>query len=249
MERFSRIRRLLGNDKMNRLHEAHVAVIGLGAVGGYALEGLARAGVGHLRLVDFDRVSPSNINRQLLALESTVGLFKADLAKARVLDIHPACQVESCIRFVHHDTMDETLAPPLDLVVDAIDALNPKLALLTACVERKIPVISSMGAAMRTDPSKVTVGPLAHTRHCPLARLVRKRLRREGVDISFPCVYSTELVDNATLIPPEEDAETDPHFHGKGRKRHILGSLPTLTGIFGLMLANTAIQMLTESKP
>jgi len=250
VERFARIRRLIGQDKLDRLHAAHVTIVGLGAVGGYALEGLARAGIGHFSLIDFDLISPSNINRQILALESTVDRHKADVARERVLQINPSCAVDARILFVNHDTLDQVLTPVPDLLIDAIDALGPKLALLTECRKCGIEVISSMGAALRTDPSKVTVAPLAKTKHCPLARLVRKRLRKAGVDINFPCVYSTELVDNATLISPDEDAESDPHFHGKGRKRHILGSLPTLTGIFGLLLANTAISHFTsDSSP
>ncbi|MDD3865967.1 MAG: ThiF family adenylyltransferase, partial [Candidatus Izemoplasmatales bacterium] len=140
---------LLGEPAMQCLGDSHVVVVGLGAVGGYALEGLARAGVGNLRLVDFDVVSPTNINRQLLALDSTIGQPKVELAAARVKDINPDCNVEPMRTFLHTDTLDEILAGRIDMVIDAIDALLPKVELIAACVERKIPIISSMGAALR----------------------------------------------------------------------------------------------------
>jgi len=152
-ERFSRIERMIGGDGLRRLEKAFVVVVGLGAVGSYAVEGLARAGIGRLRLVDFDVIRPSNINRQLCALDSTVGMAKVEVARRRVNDINPACQVDVRRCFVHCDTMDQVLAGPPDLVVDAIDSLGPKVELLAAMQERRIPVVSSMGAACRPSPA------------------------------------------------------------------------------------------------
>jgi tRNA threonylcarbamoyladenosine dehydratase len=245
-EQFSRIERMIGADGLARLQACHVAVIGLGAVGSYAVEALARAGIGRLRLVDFDQVRPSNINRQLYALHSTLGQAKAQIARLRVGDINPACRVESMSLFVHRDTLDPVLAGPPDLVIDAIDSLAPKIELLTALVSRGIPIVSAMGAALRTDPAGVRVGPLSEIHHCPLAGKVRKKLRTRSIATDFPCVYSIEPVD---LLPSsarghDETAEED--FPQRGRKRSVLGSLPTLTGIFGLTAANTALRLLLK---
>jgi tRNA A37 threonylcarbamoyladenosine dehydratase len=247
-QRFSRIARMIGEQGLNRLKASHVTIIGLGAVGSYAVESLARAGVGKLRLVDFDEIQTSNINRQLYALESTLGMPKCEAARRRVLEINPRCQVEAMNLFVHKETMDQVLAGPPDLVIDAIDSLTPKVELLANLVQRNIPMISSMGAALRTDPTQVRIGPLSQTRQCPLARKVRKGLMRRGISTDFPCVYSVEpLTDfpfNAIAIAPED--ESDDPFLDRGRKRRTLGSLPTLTGIFGLTAANTALQMLLK---
>lgn len=266
---------MIGPEGLGRLQRAHVAVIGLGAVGSYAVEGLARAGVGRLRLVDFDLVRPSNINRQLYALQSTLGQPKAQLAVRRVRDINPDCQAEAIEQFVHIDTMDQVLAGPPDLVIDAIDAVTPKVELLTALAQRNIPVISCMGAAMRTDPASVRVGPLADTLNCPLAKQVRKRLRARNVDLNFSCVHSIECIciDPASIEPlnttqhavlramqhatqitagtsqaPNAAPQEPEELLQRGRTRKTLGSLPTLTGIFGLTAANTAIQTLLNPR-
>jgi tRNA A37 threonylcarbamoyladenosine dehydratase len=188
-ERFSRIKRMVGPAGMQRLESAFVAIIGLGAVGSYAVEGLARAGVGRLRLVDFDVVRPSNINRQLHALTSTLGMPKTAVARRRVLDINPACRVEALPCFVHTDTLAQVLAGGPVVVVDAIDSLTPKVELLAALQSRGIPVVSSMGAAWRTDPAMVRVGPLSLITTCPLATKVRKRLKSRGLSTDLPCVY------------------------------------------------------------
>lgn len=238
-EQFARTRNLLGAAGMERLRAADVAVAGLGAVGGYALEALARAGVGKLRLVDFDAVGVSNLNRQLLALHSTLGRKKCELARERVLDINPACVVQTFDLFIHQDTLPQFLAPAPDLLVDAIDALNPKVALLEYAVRHGIPVVSSMGAALRRDPSQITVGDLFKSKNCPLAKYVRKLLRRRGITKGIPAVYSTELVDESAVSPAEEEP-----YLLRGRRRNVLGSLPTITGIFGLTLANWAIARL-----
>lgn len=243
-DRFARIRRLIGDSGLARLAGSHVAVAGLGAVGGYVVEALARAGVGRMRLIDFDTVKPSNINRQLLALESTIGHKKAHLAHKRVGDINPACCVEMLEVFIHADTMGQILSGPPDLVIDAIDALAPKVELLAELVKRNIPVVSSMGAALRTDATAVRVGPLGKAHHCPLASRVRKMLRRRGLPTNLTCVFSTEpadaLPDEAFGMPAESDNEEN----WRGRKRNVLGSLPTLTGIFGLTAANEAMRIL-----
>jgi tRNA A37 threonylcarbamoyladenosine dehydratase len=241
-ERFVRTIKLIGREAFQRLQDARVTVVGLGAVGSYAVEGLCRAGVGHLRLVDFDVVQPSNINRQLYALESTLGQSKCELARQRVLDINPQCQVEALPLFAHVDTMDQILTGPPDLVLDAIDSLNPKVELICAAAGRQIPLISSMGAARRLDPSQVKVGPFHEVTVCHLAKMVRRRIKRRQGPADFLCVYSTELM--AHLVDASEVSTGI--ARGGGRPRQILGSLPTLTGIFGLTMANAAIQLLLQ---
>jgi tRNA threonylcarbamoyladenosine dehydratase len=245
-EQFGRIELLVGAEGLARLRAAQVAVIGLGAVGGYATEALARAGVGRLRLVDFDVVAESNLNRQLYALHSTIGQPKAELAKARVRDINPDCEVEALRVFVHSDTMDEVLAGPPDLVIDAIDSYNPKLELLSALTLRQIPAVSSMGAALRSDTTLIRLGRVEDTRVCPLARQLRKGLRQRGLTCGIPCVYSEELVDTSRIEEPDEDEE---RVVDRGRHRRAMGSLPTMTGIFGLTVANVALKMLLGGSP
>jgi tRNA A37 threonylcarbamoyladenosine dehydratase len=197
--------------------------------------------VGALRLVDVDTVQESNLNRQLYALRSTLGLAKVDVARARVADIQPGCRVEALRLFVHEDTLDEVLAGPPDLVLDCVDAVGPKVALLRSAVRAGLPVVSSMGAALRRDPGLVRVGDIAETRVCPLAREVRRRLHHEGIRSGIRCVFSLEKPAPA-ILPGDPDAQP----LRRGRTRSILGSLPTLTGIFGLAVAGEAIRWLGE---
>jgi len=239
MDRFARIRLMLGEEKLARLQNSRVVVVGLGAVGSYAVEALARAGVGALRLVDFDVIRPSNINRQLYALESTLGQFKCDAALRRVADINPACRSEALRLFADDDTLAEVLAGGPDLVLDAIDSVGPKTGLIRAAARIGAPLISCMGAALRTDPARVRVGPFSEVRHCPLAKRLRDALKKEGIP-DFLCVYSDEPVVAARRRPDGLEGE----FLSRGRRRSELGSLPTLTGIFGLVMANAAIKRL-----
>jgi tRNA threonylcarbamoyladenosine dehydratase len=249
MEQFLRIQRFLGEERFQRLRSRRVVVVGLGAVGGYVLEGLARAGINEFRLVDFDTIQPTNINRQILALTDTLGRPKVEVGRERVLAINPDCRVEALQLFAGSDTMERILSPRPDLLVDAIDSLNPKVQLLTEGYRRGIPIISSMGAALRTDPAQIRCADLFDTKKCPLARRLRARLRRNEVDRGILCVYSTEDVDFAYNDPEKEPQLGEIPFESRGRQRRILGSLPTLTGIFGLIIANQAILQLAEKDP
>ena len=232
---------MLGREKHDKLRSSRVTVIGLGAVGSYAVEGLARAGIGSLRLIDHDNVTKSNINRQLYALSSTVGRAKAELAKERVLDINPYARVEALQLFVAADSLDMALDNSPHMVVDAIDSLNPKVQLLATLQQRRIPHISSMGAAKRTDPFSVKIGDISGVSACPLGKNVRKRLRKYAIDSGVLCVYSDEKV-MPNVDDPSLDINED--FYPRGRKRTVLGSLPTLTGVFGLIIANHVINYL-----
>lgn len=242
MERFFRTELLLGKEKLKKLHESKVTVIGLGAVGGYAVEALARSGVGNLRIVDFDVIKPSNINRHLWALTSTLGRKKVEVARERIYDIHPGCKVEALELFADNETLKVILDNKPDLVIDAIDSLNPKVQVLAACHRKKIPLISSMGAALRTDPFCISTGDLFEIKGCPLAGRIRKRLRKEGIQKGIFCVYSGQKQIPAAQEPGDCVSESE---YQRGRKRKPLGSMATLTGMFGLMVAHCAIELLT----
>ncbi len=243
MERFTRVRLLLGDEAFERLAAARVVVVGLGAVGSYAVEGLARAGVGALRLVDFDVIHPSNINRQLYALDSTVRHPKVEVAAARVHDINPDCRVETLQVFLDLQSLPQILEGKPDLVVDAIDSVGPKVLLIQTALGGNLQVVSAMGAALHKDPSAIRVADISKTKICPLARLIRKRLGMRGIKRGVRCVYSTEVVPHAQ--PLEGEAADGKDFYERGRKRTTLGSLSTITGIFGLTAAHEAIRLIT----
>ena len=238
-ERFYRTERLIGGEKLKQLLETRIAVIGLGAVGGYAVEGLARTGIGHLLLIDHDRISISNINRQIYALESTVGRPKAELARERVLDINPRADVTAHEFFVDTAGHETVIAWKPDIVIDAIDSLTPKAELLAGMYRRSVPVVSSMGAALRTDPGQIRTGDIFDTINCPLARKIRNMLKRRNVGRGIQCVYSLEIPEFTYIDPDMEECAEEPP--ARGRSRNLLGSLATVTGIFGLTLANLAI--------
>ena len=240
-DRLSRMRLMVGEKALKKLKQSHVMVVGCGAVGSYAIEALARAGVGHLTLVDFDNVSVTNINRQLFALSSTIGKKKVDVAKARVLDIAKDIKVKTLDLMVNAETLPTLLKVNPDFVVDAIDSLNPKCCLIETLMNAKIPFVSSMGAALKTDPTKIQIVKMKKTLNCPLAFFVRKRLRKRGVNMDFPVVYSPELTQDKSKLQLSEESK-----QATGRVRHEMGSFPTITGIFGLMCAHVVIQSLTK---
>jgi tRNA A37 threonylcarbamoyladenosine dehydratase len=250
MERFLRIDRLIGREKRETLGSKRVTIVGMGAVGGFALEALARSGVGEFLLVDFDRLGRTNINRQILALESTLGTLKVEAARRRILDINPNCRVEIFPGFAHNETMEEIFRQKPDVLVDAIDSMAPKLTLLEYAWKQDIPIVSSMGAALRTDPFSIHRADLMKTHMCPLARQVRRKLRRRGVGKGITAVYSSENVDYEYLDPEnEESPEGNEQILDRGRERRVLGSLPTLTGLFGLHIGHAVLEkMLGEFK-
>lgn len=224
---------LVGDEGVERLHRASVILCGAGAVGGYALEGLVRAGVGRIRVVDADTFSGSNLNRQILATTETVGRPKAEVACERARSINPEIDVEGLPLLVGDDTVDGILSGDYDILVDAIDTVRCKVSLLKEASVRRIPTYSSMGAALHLDTQYVRVDRLDRTRVCPLAASVRKGLR--GYDVSdITCVFSEE---KPISVPTERDD------YGKS----ILGSLPTVPAVFGMTLANLVImRILTD---
>lgn len=244
MNRFHRTELLIGPEGCEKLRNTRVTVAGLGGVGGGAVEALARSGIGHLRLIDADVVGESNINRQLLALGSTVGKPKAELAAARVRDINPECEIDIRKVYINGETTDFLLDPLPDVLIDAIDTLSPKVGLLQRAVELEVPsIISSMGAANKFDPAAVRAADLSKTRHCRLAKFIRKRLRRRGISTGITCIYSEE--SPLRKPPPEElpDFE-EPSKTCDGQERPPLGSTPWLPPIFGFHAAAQAVQFL-----
>ena len=232
MKRFERTTLLVGEEAFKRLTEARVIVVGLGAVGSYAVEALARAGVGHLRLVDFDEIKESNANRQLYALSSTIGRKKTEVAKERVLEINPSCHVETMTIAASGNTHSQILEGRVDGLVDAIDDVSGKIALLAAARKKSVrTIVSIMGAATRMSPGLVEVADLSKTKRCPLARQIRKALRKDGIEEGISCVFSTEEPRNMGMT-----AKPDAH-----PERTPLGSMPCLPGIFGLTGAHHMI--------
>ena len=219
MDRLHRTRLLFGDDAISKLQNATVMVVGCGAVGSFAIEALARSGIGHLMLIDFDKVEETNINRQLFALESTLGKQKVEVAKDRIKDISPDITVDALDMFFDKDT-DLDIKP--DFVIDAIDTVESKISLYKWCQEKEISFISSMGAARKTDISQIKVDKISRTIVCPLAAKIRKIVKEEKIK-DFYTVYSTEPADDNV----------------KGR---VFGSVITVTGTFGLYLANFAMK-------
>jgi len=245
---FARLEQLLGKTAVDRLKSSRVAVFGLGALGSFVVEALARSGIGYLRLVDFDRVDASNINRQIYALHSTLGQEKAAVAQARVLDINPDCGVDLNTSFVNADSLSQFLSPDLDMVVDAIDGLNAKVSLILGAKQMGLNLISSMGAAGRTDLSMIRTGDLFDTQVCPLARMVRRRLRRRGLSSDVPCVYSIEPPLNKEPFADKDTVDPLAQGHvdgGHGRPRPPIGSVAWVPGCFGLTIAGLAAKTLT----
>ena len=222
MDRLHRIRLLLGDMAIKKLQTKTVMVVGCGAVGSFAIEALSRSGIGNIILVDFDVVEQSNINRQLFALHSTIGRPKVDVAAARIADISPDINVQTFNMF-WDGASNPDVAP--DFVIDAIDSVPSKIALYRWCVAHNIPFIASMGAAQKTDMTQVKIDKLSKTTVCPLASRIRKLVRNENLP-DFPVVYSTQS-------PIKNDTGT-------------LGSIITVTGDFGLRLANFVITELTK---
>jgi len=232
---FERTRILLTPKEQARLAGAHVLVAGLGGVGSYCAEALARAGVGRLTLIDHDDVALSNINRQLPALLSTVGQSKAELMAARIRDIHPDCRLTVLREFLVPETVAETVPDDTDFVIDCIDSLNCKVALVASSVQRGLDVASSMGAGNKLDPTHIRIADISRTCVCPLASVMRKRLRKRGIAKGVLTVFSDE--PGRAPLPPQP-------VEGRGRARAVNGTISYMPPLFGLMLAGAVVQRL-----
>lgn len=229
-DQFARQRLLLGDTAMERLARAKVAVFGIGGVGSYAVEALARSGVGRLLLVDGDEVALTNLNRQIIALHSTLGRPKVEAARARVLDIAPEAEVETYHTFVTAGEMDAIPLAGCDYVVDAIDTVSAKLALAQRCQDLGIPLISSMGTGNKLDPTRLELSDISETSVCPLARVMRKELKKRGIT-HLEVVYSRE-----EAISPAPSGEEPP----PGR-RAVPGSTAFVPAAAGLIIAGRVV--------
>ncbi len=235
-DRFCRTELLIGKESYIKLTQSHVMVIGLGAVGSYAVESLARAGIGRISVVDFDRVRLSNFNRQLYALEPNLNRFKVDVAKERIEQINPNCSVNPYRIFVDGANTEELFAGGPDVIIDAFDSLAPKVHFMAACVKSRKYLISCLGAASRMEPFSLRIGDIGETAVCPLARMIRKKLHKLGIHEGIRCIYSIE--------PPKKSAVSSKPEEGefiRGRPRRPIGSISYVVGIVGLMAASEAI--------
>ncbi len=251
LNQFSRTQLLYGQDNMRRLAASRVAVFGIGGVGGYVVEALARSGVGALDLIDDDRVCITNLNRQILATRKTVGKYKVDAAEERIREINPECEVRTYKTFYLPETQDQFDFHDYDFVVDAIDTVSGKLAIIENAKKAGVPVISSMGAGNKVDPAALEVADIYETSVCPLARVMRRECRKRGID-SLKVVYSRE-----TPIRPLEDMSISCRQHcvcppGTVRKctqrRDIPGSTAFVPSVAGLIIAAEVVKDLTRKE-
>ncbi len=234
MNEFSRTELLLGEQAMQKLRSARVLIFGVGGVGGYVAEGLARSGVGSLTLVDNDTVSETNINRQIIALHSTVGKYKTQVMQDRIFDINPACKVQALNLFYTQDTASEIDFSQFDYIVDAIDTLSGKLTIVENAKRLNIPVISSMGAGNKLDPTSFEVSDISKTTVCPLARAMRRELKKRGIE-KLKVVYSKE--------PPIAVSSSEPTPDGK---KSLPGSVSFVPSVVGLIIAGEVIKDLIK---
>lgn len=230
-----RTRLLLGEEKMERLQQVHVLVVGLGGVGAYAAEMICRAGVGRMTIVDADTVQPTNINRQLPALHSTMGREKAEVLAARFKDINPDIQLTVLPVFLKDDNIPELLdAARYDFIVDAIDTLAPKCYLIAEALKRHIKIVSSMGAGAKSDITQIRFADIWDTYHCGLSKAVRKRLQKLGIKRKLPVVFSTEQADPKAVLLTEDEQN----------KKSTCGTVSYMPAVFGCYLAEYVIKRL-----
>ena len=230
---------LVKEEGIERLQSANILIVGLGGVGSFAAEFLVRSGIGNLTIVDGDTVDITNINRQLPALSSTIGKNKTDVVAERILDINPKINLKKINEFLEPERMEELLTQEkFDYVLDCIDSLSPKLALIITCKRKKIKLVSVMGAGGKTDPSKVMVRDISKTNNCFLAKQIRKKLKKEQIHKGFRCVFSTEIQDENSL------KMTD----GSNYKKSFYGTISYMPAIFGLYAAAEVIRFLLKKE-
>lgn len=230
---------LIKEEGIERLQSANILIVGLGGVGSFAAEFLVRSGIGNLTIADGDTVDITNINRQLPALNSTIGKNKTDVVAERILDINPEINLKKINEFLEPERMEKILTQEkFDYVLDCIDSLSPKLALIITCKRKKIKLVSAMGAGGKTDPSKVMVRDISKTNNCFLAKQIRKKLKKEQIHKGFRCVFSTEIQDENSL------KMTD----GSNYKKSFYGTISYMPAIFGLYAAAEVIRFLLKKE-
>lgn len=241
LHQFSRNELAIGKEGLEIMKNSTVAVLGIGGVGSFAAEALARSGVGRLILIDKDDVDITNVNRQIMALLSTIGQPKADLMKARIKDINPDCEVIALKMFYTEETYEQIFAYPLDFVVDASDTIVYKIHLMKECLKRKIPVISSMGAANKMDPTRFQIADISKTHTDPIAKVIRTRLRKEGIRKGIPVVFS----DESPIIIREEVRKVVGNDQAEIRKAQMPPSSNAFVpSVVGLIMASYVVRKL-----
>jgi tRNA A37 threonylcarbamoyladenosine dehydratase len=235
-EKFSRTEMLIGNEGMEKLNNAKVAVFGLGGVGSFVCEGLARSGIGNFVLVDFDKIDESNINRQLIATVKTIGKYKVDLMKERILEINPDANVEVYKEFYMADSEKDIITEDLSYVVDCVDTIMAKIAIVCACDSIDVPVISSMGTGNKLDPTMFEVADIYETSVCPLAKIMKKDFRKRNIE-KLKVVYSKEQPINTN----------DCAINQKDSKYKVKGSISFVPSVAGLIIAGEVIKDITNA--
>ena len=248
LNQFSRTQLLLGKDNMDRLAEAKVAIFGIGGVGGYVAEALARSGVGSFVLVDDDKVCLTNLNRQIIATRKTVGKYKTDVMKDRILEINPDARVEVHKCFFLPENADEFPFEEYDYIVDAVDTVTAKISLVMKAQEMNVPIISSMGAGNKLDPTKFQVADIYKTSMCPLAKVMRRELKKRGVK-KLKVVYSTEKptrpLDDMSVSCRTNCICPPGAAHKCTERRDIPGSVAFVPSVVGLIIAGEVVKDLT----
>jgi tRNA A37 threonylcarbamoyladenosine dehydratase len=228
----SRTEIILGEEGIQKLKSSNVLVVGLGGVGAYAAEMICRSGVGSMTIVDGDNINPTNRNRQLPALKSTEGLAKAEVMGNRLKDINPEIKLTVIREYLKDDKMTDVLDIGFDYVVDAIDTLSPKIFLIYHSLQRNYPLVSSMGAGGKFDPTRICISDISETTDCTLARILRKRLHRLGIRNGFSAVYSPESIDKTKIVPTS----------GEQNKASIVGTISYMPAAFGIACASVVIR-------
>ncbi|MFH1000189.1 MAG: tRNA threonylcarbamoyladenosine dehydratase [Bacteroidota bacterium] len=233
-----RTRLLIGQKGLDKLASKHVLVVGLGGVGAYAAEQLARAGIGKLTIIDGDKIQSSNRNRQLLALKSTEGKNKTELMKSRLQDINPDIEVNTINEYIRDERLDEIIAEKYDFVVDAIDTLAPKVFLIYQALKNGHQLVSSMGAGGKMDPTKIKIADISKSYNDKLARILRKRLHSFNIHKGFPVVFSSEKTNPDSVI----------FIEGESNKKTTVGTISYMPALFGNLVASVVIRKLLEIK-
>ena len=230
-EWLSRTELLLGKDKLALLKSKNVLVVGLGGVGAYAAENICRAGVGRMTIVDGDEVIETNINRQLIAMHNTIGKSKAKIMEERLLSINPEIKLHTINKYIYEYEMKNLVTNEFDYIVDAIDTLSPKFQLILASLNKEIPIVSSMGAGTKSDPSKVLVSDISKSYNCNLARVLRKKLYRHNIRHGIKVVFSSELTAHEAIVPEEGQ-----------NKKSVVGTISYMPPVFGCFCASVVIR-------
>lgn len=235
-EQHSRTILLLGKEKFSILQKSHVLIVGLGGVGSYAAEQICRAGVGKLTIIDADTIQESNLNRQLLALNSTTGKNKTDILKHRLKDINQEAEITALKTFINSENIEKILSHThYNYIIDAIDTLDPKVNLIKGAIKFNIPIVSSMGAGGKLNPEKVETADISKTYNCGLARMLRKRLHKVGIRTGFKAVFTSERVSSGSIVLEQSQ-----------NKKTNIGTISYMPGIFGMFCASVVIRDLIE---